>query len=377
MKLEGLILTIIAASLVLVGCTPNTTSVLPTLIPTVDIHTEGTTSESDPNINIPPTFTPQALSTDKSNNAIERDSLEPTPTTTLTTPPTFTPQSEVTENLDSSNNAQQDNSISGTIGTVSVDSWIFEITEVRSDRGVDPSRQSLVLLGHLTNDGNQTDTFVPTYRILVQDSSGRQYENDDNVEWAALEKYGGQISASINPGAKIYTAFGFDVPAAETSFTIVPGSLVSSWGQNVSFIAPGFELISGSTTSDGELIGTIYVNSWIFEITEVQSDLGTDSSRQSLVILGYLTNDGNQTSTFTPVHSFLIRDSRDRQYEARGITSWEVRNRYGIDLPASINPGARVYTAFEFDVPASETTFTIIPGILASSWGGNVQIRVR
>lgn len=127
---------------------------------------------------------------------------------------------------------------SGAVGTIRVDHWILEITEVRSYPGMAASRQSVVVLGNLTNEGSQTATFTALGAVMLRDSSGRTYEDDRNVTWAAEDKYGTEIPASMSPGATRYVAIGFDVPADERSFTIVPGSLVASWGGDVSFSLP-------------------------------------------------------------------------------------------------------------------------------------------
>jgi hypothetical protein len=129
-------------------------------------------------------------------------------------------------------------SASSPVGTIRVDHWVLEITEARSDPGMDASRQSVVLLGNLTNEGTQNDTFSALGTLMLQDSRGRMYEDDQNVTWAAEDKYGAEIPASMSPGATRYIAIGFDVLAEERSFTIVPGSLVASWGGNISFSLP-------------------------------------------------------------------------------------------------------------------------------------------
>lgn len=127
---------------------------------------------------------------------------------------------------------------SNPIGTVRVDHWVLEIAEVKSDPGMNASRKNIVLLGNLTNDGAQTATFSTIATLLLQDSRGRTYEEEKTVTWAAQDKYGAEIPASISPGASRYVAIGFDVPVDAESFTIIPGSLVASWGGNVRFSLP-------------------------------------------------------------------------------------------------------------------------------------------
>jgi hypothetical protein len=153
----------------------------------------------------------------------------PTPEPISTAEPTPIPQ--VSE-------SSQAPSSGGLIGTIHVDSWRFEISEVRVDPGIDSGRQSIIFLGYLFNEGTQTDTFSALYSIVLQDSQGRLYEEERRVTWAAQDKYGADYKASINPEARKYVAIGYDVPASEKSFTLVPGSLVASWGQNVSVTIP-------------------------------------------------------------------------------------------------------------------------------------------
>lgn len=124
------------------------------------------------------------------------------------------------------------------VGTVKVDHWRFDINKVQLDPGIDAGRQSIILLGYLTNEGTKTDTFTALYTLLLQDSHARQYDEEDTVTWAAQEKYGAAIAASINPEARKYIAIGFDVPATEKSFTLVPGSLAANWSSNVTFTVP-------------------------------------------------------------------------------------------------------------------------------------------
>ena len=124
------------------------------------------------------------------------------------------------------------------IGTLKVDHWLFEITEVRSDPGKDTSRQNVVLLGYLTNEGNQNDTFVAFATIMLRDPHGREYEDDRPATWRAQDKYGAESGASMNPGSKEYIAIAFDVVASEKTFTIIPGSLVASWSGNITSTLP-------------------------------------------------------------------------------------------------------------------------------------------
>ena len=124
------------------------------------------------------------------------------------------------------------------IGTLRVNNWLFEITAVHSDPGMDSSRQQIVLLGNITNEGNSTDTFVAYAKLILRDSQGRQYEDDTVGTFGARNKYGTQIPAQINPGATVYIAVAFDAPSAERIFTIIPGSLVISWSGDITFTLP-------------------------------------------------------------------------------------------------------------------------------------------
>ncbi len=117
------------------------------------------------------------------------------------------------------------------LGVLKVNHWVFEITEVRSDPGLDDSRQVVAILGYLTNEGRETDTFTGG-RLQLEDSKGRTYEHD----WGFYgEEYGAERCAHVNPEAKCYTVEVFDVPSSENTFTIIPGSLVKRWSGNISF----------------------------------------------------------------------------------------------------------------------------------------------
>jgi len=124
------------------------------------------------------------------------------------------------------------------IGTLRVNYWLFEITAVYSDPGMNSSRQQVVLLGNLTNEGASTDTFVAYAKLLLRDSQGRQYKDDNVGTWAARSKYGTQSGAMINPGATVYIAVAFDALSSEKIFTIIPGTLVASWSGDITFTLP-------------------------------------------------------------------------------------------------------------------------------------------
>ncbi len=166
---------------------------------------------------IPPTDTPEPQPT---NTPLPTDTPQPpnTPSPTETPiPPTDTPTP---------------------IGTIRVDHWLFEITEVHSDPGRDATRQQVVLLGNLTNEGTSTDTFVAFGTLMLKDSQGRRYEDDQVGTFAAEDKYGTEIPAGMSPGATVYIAIAFDTPSSEKTFTIVPGDLVVGWSGDITFTLP-------------------------------------------------------------------------------------------------------------------------------------------
>ncbi len=117
------------------------------------------------------------------------------------------------------------------LGVLRIEDWLFDITEVRSDPGVDDSRQWVAILGYTTNEGRHADHF-PGSHLQLRDSLGRTYED----EWGFYEdKYGTELCASINPGAKCYDVVVFDVPSSENTFTIIPSRFVNTWRGNISF----------------------------------------------------------------------------------------------------------------------------------------------
>jgi hypothetical protein len=168
----------------------------------------------------------------------------PTAQPTYTAYPTFTPLPQSTQavvpNIEATSTSQPAATLGSNqpIGVIKVNSWSLDILEVHSDPGKDSSRQVVVVLANLTNEGTGTDTFVVNFNINLMDSQGRKYEVDDVAGFAAQDKYQTEYSASIDPGASIYYSFAFDVPATENSFSLIAGDLASSWSGDVSFRLP-------------------------------------------------------------------------------------------------------------------------------------------
>jgi hypothetical protein len=121
---------------------------------------------------------------------------------------------------------------------IRLDSWLVEVMGIRSDPGKDNTRQMIVVFGYITNKGTQTDTFTPLYKIVLRDSQGRLYEADFGAGFDVLDKYNVELSAMMSPDARLYTAFVYDVPSSEKSFSLVPGNIVSDWSGDVSFTLP-------------------------------------------------------------------------------------------------------------------------------------------
>ncbi len=168
-----------------------------------------------------PTYTPYPTNTPLSTY---------TPYPTNTAQPTHTPLPSRT--------ALPPSPIPRLIGVLRVDHWLFEIAAVHSDPGKDITRQIVVLLGNITNQGTMTDTFVAYGTLLLKDSHGRTYEDDRSATWAAMDKYGTEYAASMTPGAREYLAVAFDVPSSERTFTIIPGSLVAGWTGDITITVP-------------------------------------------------------------------------------------------------------------------------------------------
>lgn len=122
------------------------------------------------------------------------------------------------------------------VGVLNVDYWTFDITEARSMPGINSSRQNVVLLGNVTNNGAATDTFVASFEL--QDSQGRRYE-DDVVSALSLEaQFGAENPSSMNPGITRRVIVVYDAPIQEKTFTLVPNILVASWSGNLTFTLP-------------------------------------------------------------------------------------------------------------------------------------------
>ncbi len=121
------------------------------------------------------------------------------------------------------------------------------------------------------------------------------------------------------------------------------------------------------------------VNSWRFEITEIHFCPGTDDSRRWLFLLGNATNEGMKTDGWSGLHTINLRDSRGRVYEGSSSGKHLARDKYAADYCVSVNPEQtrRRIVVAAFNVPASETTFTLIPGSLADSWSGDIIISAK
>ncbi|MDP1714008.1 MAG: hypothetical protein Q8L41_04620 [Anaerolineales bacterium] len=175
--------------------------------------------------NLPPTFTPTY-----------------TPYPTYTPLPTFTTVAQITQEPTLTHLnvpfATPENPIIVKGSTIRLNSWMFEIKEIRSDPGKDNTRQLIVIFGNLTNKGTQTDTFTPLFKIILKDSQGRLYEADFGAGFDVIVKYDVETPAMMSPEASVYTAFAYDLPVSEKSFSLVSGSLISSWSGDVSFTLP-------------------------------------------------------------------------------------------------------------------------------------------
>ncbi len=185
-----------------------------------------------------PADTPWPSATTRlTNTPLPTYTLYPTnmPLPTYTLYPTSTPQATLTEMP--TRTPVPPSPVPRPLGVLRVDHWLFEITAVRSDPGMDTSRQLVVLLANITNQGQSTDTFSD-YSLMLRDSHGREYEHDRVAGWAAMDKYGTDYGASMSPGTTEYIAVAFNLPSSEKAFTIIPGSLVVSWSGDIAFTLP-------------------------------------------------------------------------------------------------------------------------------------------
>jgi hypothetical protein len=123
---------------------------------------------------------------------------------------------------------------------------------------------------------------------------------------------------------------------------------------------------------------TILVNSWRFEVQEIHSDPGKDSSRKNIILIGNMYNEGTTKDLFLPTFLLVLKDSAGHIYQDDLNATFAAEEKYGTELfgGGGSNPGAFTYVAYGFDVPASEKVFEIAPGELVASWGENFQFRV-
>lgn len=371
---------VIAAGTACAAPTIDEAQALPTLVPTTDFE-EGRSPESE----VPPTFTPKAPPT----QALAVTEPDPTATSVPDNTPTLVPatsapqptQTEVPTTAAPPTSTPQlaaQSTISPSF--IRFDYWLFEVTEVRIDPGMDPTRQSLVLLGYVTNEGTQTETtLLSRYEFKLQDDSGQIYEPDQLATFAAEDKYGTQDTTSMSPGTRRYAAVAFDIPVSPSprTFSLIPGDLTASWGGNVTFSIAGGPVAQNNPPPSSSGLGSLRFDHWLLEITNIYSDPGMEAGWQMVVILGTLTNEGNQTATivFTDT-SLKFRDSSGRVYEPELRATFAAEEKYGTESTSSISPGASRFVAVAFNAPASERTFTIIPGTLTASWSGDVTFTI-
>lgn len=353
---------------------------LPTLIPTTDFE-----EAYDPESEVPPTFTPKSPST----QAIAVTEPEPSATSSLDNAPTLVPATPVPQPTHTevptiatlpTSTPQPAALPTALISFVRFDYWLFEVNEVRIDPGMDSTRQSLVLLGYVTNEGTQTETtLLSRYEFKLQDDSGQIYEPDQLATFAAEDKYGTQDTTSMSPGTRRYAAVAFDIPVSPSprTFSLVPGDLTASWSGNVTFSIAGGPAAQNNPPPSESGLGSLRFDHWLLEITNIHSDPGMEAGWQMVVILGTLTNEGNQTATivFTDT-SLKFRDSSGRVYEPELRATFAAEDKYGTESTSSINPGASRFVAVAFSAPSSEQTFTIIPGTLIASWSGDVTFTI-
>lgn len=128
-----------------------------------------------------------------------------TPYPTYTPLPTFTTVAEITQEPTliplAVPLATPENLIIVEGSTIRLDSWLFEITGIRSDPGKDNTRQLIVIFGNLTNKGTQTDTFTPLFKIVLKDSQGRLYEADFGAGFDVIVKYNVETPSMMSPEA--------------------------------------------------------------------------------------------------------------------------------------------------------------------------------
>jgi len=120
--------------------------------------------------------------------------------------------------------------------TLIVDQWELLITSVVGEPGIETSRQNVLVFATATNHGSQS-TFLAIYTVELRDSQGRRYSEELNVTFAAQDKYGlGFLpGADMPPESSEEIVIGYNTPATEKTFTIVPGSNVGSWSGNITF----------------------------------------------------------------------------------------------------------------------------------------------
>lgn len=130
---------------------------------------------------------------------------------------------------------------------------------------------------------------------------------------------------------------------------------------------------AGPLPTVAPLPGKIDVDQWELVITRVESLPGLNSDQHIVVIFATLTNYGSE-GTFSPRHTLELTDAKGRRYSEDLAATFNAQDRYGIDTYADVSmpPDSTAEVLYAYVAPASERTFTIVPGAMVSSWSGNI-----
>ncbi|OGO06962.1 MAG: hypothetical protein A2Y73_09295 [Chloroflexi bacterium RBG_13_56_8] len=125
--------------------------------------------------------------------------------------------------------------------SLAVNHWRYEITSVLFEPYLGVSMQDVILLGTLTNEGSQTDTFAAAGMMRLRSSQGQLYSEDLACSIRIPERYPGlsvEFPEDMAPGDRRYVGVCFLVPSDETSFDVVAGNIAQIWSGDIHIVHP-------------------------------------------------------------------------------------------------------------------------------------------
>ena len=117
------------------------------------------------------------------------------------------------------------------------------------------------------------------------------------------------------------------------------------------------------------------MDEWQIHLVDVYVIPGVGAGRKNVQLILDVTNVGNENSTFSG-YTMLLRDAQGRTYEEGMSAGWQCVDMYGLELAASMNPGATERTCESYDVPSDARSFATAPMSTVATWQGGLAFEV-